>query len=190
MRTAVYRSSALFSCVDGQDNQWSIYILRSIKVRTDLFNQGQRQNTKAYFYVELELEVDVQMSPCTGGSAVAFTMWRSIIILGRSFSDRLIQSLRPWERKRLPHGHILRSCAMLCSGRIGLAQRVSPVINACLFLPRKRLRPFPRVLKLPQSPRGLAAEVGALRHLNLTQATWRGSHFGRWAPVVLTSQDI
>lgn len=29
MHTAVYGSSALFSCVDGQDNQWSIYILRS-----------------------------------------------------------------------------------------------------------------------------------------------------------------
>lgn len=49
------------------------YIYSEIKVRTDLFNLGQRQNTKAYFYVEFELEVDVQMSQCTRGNAIAFT---------------------------------------------------------------------------------------------------------------------
>lgn len=49
------------------------YIYSEIKVRTDLFNLGQRQNSKAYFYVEFELEVDVQMSQCTRGNAVAFT---------------------------------------------------------------------------------------------------------------------
>lgn len=73
-RAHVYVSQALFSCVDGYDNQLNLFIYSEIKVKTDLFNLDQRQKIKAYFYIEFELEVGVQMSQCMSVNATAFTM--------------------------------------------------------------------------------------------------------------------
>lgn len=76
MHTAVHTYVQEFGTIQlcGWPRQPEEYIYSEVKVRTDLFNLGQRQNTKAYFYVECELEVDVQMSQCTRGNAIAFTM--------------------------------------------------------------------------------------------------------------------